>query len=614
MPLLVMLFRRAWEIAARAWGQMTDRDIDLGYGRGWAVDSVAALRGFLGKERPLTLLLSLSFLAGCVFCLRVFDIDFLLGTSAYWQSPHGVVKGSWADLSTALSGYLFYQRDTWQWPIFHVAKLGVPTGTNIIFTDSVPWVALAGRIAFRLTGIQVILYGAWTAFCFIGSAMSLTALVAALGQRNLVTTAMSTTAGLCMPALLARWGHMSLMAQFEIPLALVFYLHNHHASKAWPLFLQGTGLMWLALWSHTYLFPMVGAIVLATVGQAVSNRALRGTVALSVLIGMVLVIGLVIVPSGYLQSGGELGALGVGYYSMNLLSPVVPQYSGLGLFPRLRHAMVDVTGGQYEGFNYLGFGVLMLLWMTLPWQIRTLRTGLRRHPWISALFIGFTIFALSNVIYLGPVMLLHYPLPDRVMQLASIFRSTGRFFWPVTYGITALAIAGPLALYRRYGTLLLCLAIPLQWLDSEPLRQFLADTTRAPQKLHIDSSAWRATMSRHNSVRVLPQFLCLLRPVSWNGDVTIQLELLAAYTNRPINTVYTARSAADCHADRLIGGTAQTATSQLTVFLDEFSAFARIQRLTATSNVCSAGPGLVVCSDIPQEAGNLVALARTDRK
>jgi len=591
---------------------MTGRDTGLGFGRGGTMDSAAALRGFLGKEHSLTLLLSLSFLAGCVFCLRVFDIDFLLGTSAYWENPRGVVGRGWADISTALSGYLFYQRDSWQWPIFHVAKLGAPAGTNIIFTDSIPWVALAGRIAYRLTGVPVILYGAWTTLCFIASGMSLTALVAALGQRNLATAAMATVAGLCMPALLARWGHMSLMAQFEIPLALIFYLHNRRATRPWPLFLQATGLMWLALWTHTYLFVMVAAVVLATIAQAVSNHTLRGTFAATAFGGSAMVLGLLIMASGYLQSRGGLGAEGVGLFSMNLLSPFLPQYSGL-IMP-LRHTLADATGGQYEGFSYLGMGVLMLLWITLPWQFRALRTGLRDHLWMSVLFIGFTIFALSNLIYLGPVMLLHYPLPEHAIQIASLFRSTGRFFWPVMYAMTALAIAAPVTLYGRYGTLLLFLAMPLQWIDSGPLRQALAASTRAPEKPHIDLAAWRSAIARHKSVRVVPQSFCLRKPLGWNSEVAVQMQLLAAYADRPINTVYAARFAADCPSDQRISGMPRAGARQLSVFLDEFSGFARVQQLAATSNVCSAGPGLVVCSDIPGEAGSLVALARTDRK
>jgi hypothetical protein len=188
---------------------------------GRAIALLDAVCEVLAGDRSSKLLLMVSLLMASVYCAWLFDAGFLLGTSAFWSNPRGIVGHSWADIPAALSGYAFFQHDVWQLPLFHVGKLGAPDGINIIFTDSIPWVALAGRLVFRALGAPVNLYGVWTAFCFAASAISLTALVVTIGQRSLAATAMATVAGLCMPALLARWGHMSLMAQFEIPITLL---------------------------------------------------------------------------------------------------------------------------------------------------------------------------------------------------------------------------------------------------------------------------------------------------------------------------------------------------------------------------------------------------------
>ncbi len=566
----------------------------------------------LAADRPLKLLLALSLAAAAFFCLHEFNAGFLLGTSPFWTNPRGLIGRGWYDISSALSGYIYFQHETCQWPLFHISKLGAPAGMNIVFTDSIPWVALAGRLVFRLTGQTVNLYGLWTAFCFLASATTLTTLVAVLGQRNLAATAMATTAGLCMPALLARWGHMSMMAQFEIPLALIFYLRNNRCDRPWRLIVEGVGLMWLSLWTHSYLFAMAGAIVLATIGQAFSNRTLNGNAALTVSAGLATAMGGIMALSGYLQSRGGLGAGGVGFFSMNLLSPFFPQRSGL--IASLRNTMADGTGGQYEGFSYLGAGLLVLLIMTLPQQVSVLRSGIPRHPWISTLFLGFTIFALSNTVYLGPIQLLHIPLPGPFMQFAAMFRSTGRFFWPVMYSLAALAITAALPMYGRRGALLLCLAIPLQWIDTAPLRQALATTTRALEMPHINLAAWQTAIRHHESVRVLPQNFCLRSQIGWNNEVAVQLQLLAALADRPINTVYASRYTADCAAEKRIDGMPQPGARQLSVFLDEFSGYGRVRQLAATSSECRAGAGMVVCSDISGVAPALTALARTDRK
>ena len=61
---------------------------------------------------------------------------------------------------------------------------------------------------------------------------------------------------------------------------------------------------------------------------------------------------------GFIGTGASLSAQGFGDYSMNLLSPIVPQRSGLF---KSMNAIIDSTGGQYEGFNYFGFGGLLII-------------------------------------------------------------------------------------------------------------------------------------------------------------------------------------------------------------------------------------------------------------
>ncbi|HYU11231.1 MAG TPA: hypothetical protein VEK82_01555, partial [Stellaceae bacterium] len=137
-------------------------------------------------------------LAGALaFCFCMFDIGFLLGTSPYWQAPRGLVGNSWADISTALSGYNYFVRDSWTLPLFQTSKLGAPDAVNIIFTDSIPIVAIFGRLLYRATSLLVNPYGVWTAICFVASALEMTALVAMLGQRGIATAIAATVAGLC---------------------------------------------------------------------------------------------------------------------------------------------------------------------------------------------------------------------------------------------------------------------------------------------------------------------------------------------------------------------------------------------------------------------------------
>jgi hypothetical protein len=121
----------------------------------------------LGRDRSTATLLATSFLIGAVYCLNIFDISFLEGTSGFWLNSRGIRGITGADLSTALSGYYFFVRGPWELPLFHVDQLGAPRGVAIIFTDSIPVLAMVGRLIYRLTGEIANLFGWWTASCFI---------------------------------------------------------------------------------------------------------------------------------------------------------------------------------------------------------------------------------------------------------------------------------------------------------------------------------------------------------------------------------------------------------------------------------------------------------------
>src|SRR5713101_1349376 len=224
-----------------------------------------------------------SLLISAAFCWHLLPADFVTGTAIFWTKPGGLVGGgiSWADMTTALSGYYAFMKSPWDFPIFQVSQLGYPSGTNVIYTDSIPVVAFLGRIIYETTGASINLYGAWTVACFVACAAAIL--------------------GCSMPALLYRWGHMSLMAHFQVILALAFYVACRKGrSPTWCLATSGP-LCVLALWTHAYLFAMVTALVVAAIAQTMINRRLRVTAGLTVLAILAVVIAATIVVSGHLS-------------------------------------------------------------------------------------------------------------------------------------------------------------------------------------------------------------------------------------------------------------------------------------------------------------------------
>ena len=481
----------------------------------------------------------LSLAIGVAGTLALFPVPMLLGTSPFWTLPRGIVSGSWADMEIALSGYDIFVRGAWGWPLFHIAGLGSAAGTQAIFTDSTPIVALLGRLLFRVTGQVVPLFGAWSGLCMVGMALASTALVQALGARGACAAAAAAAIGVSMPALLARWGHLSLMAQALLPLAFLFYVRLHRAARPRVVLGRAAALCLGALLVHPYLFLMVSGIVAAGVAQAGTDRRLRG--AAWVLVALAALLGGAVAAMGYLSGDGPVTDTGFGDYSMNLVSPFLPQLSGV--FPDGLPRILDGTGGQYEGFAYLGAGLLLLL-AGLPVLARPALA--RRHPWLLAVVAGFTVLALSNRVMFGRFAVLEAPLPEWAMHAAGVVRSSGRFAWPEVYLLAALAVA--MMARWRWSPAVLLLAAGLQWVDASPLRRMVGASVAGPGAAVLDLAAWEAVLPGLDQVVVDPPASCLPRipGPEWRRQVAVQIQFMAAQAGVPTNTLAAARVRPDC--------------------------------------------------------------------
>jgi hypothetical protein len=225
---------------------------------------------------------------------------------------------------------------------------------------------------------------------------------------------------------------------------------------------------------------------------------------------------------------------------MNLLSPIIPQESGL--FP-WAGGVIDATGGQYEGFNYLGLGLLLASLVILPVEVSWLRENLKRH---LALFIAFVVlaaFAISHRVFAGHWLLFELPLPHYVYLLFGMFRSSGRFFWPIAYSQMAIVII--LGFRRAQPMMALCLvgAAILQLFDVQPLReQIIASVAEGPGVEELDADEVAHLVARASQIEVVPSFQCAdLRPGHDLYRANMELMLASARANVPTNTVYSGR-------------------------------------------------------------------------
>jgi hypothetical protein len=457
-------------------------------------------------ELPIWQLLILATGVGVIWAGSFFGWSFVSGQSAFWQFPRGTIGGSESDMAQVLVGYLYYVHSPWGLPLFYVSALGTPVGTNVIFMDVVPVVALIGKLVHSLTGATTNLYGGYLFVCFVlPGVMSVLVLIAARIRYGLaaITAALFANA---MPILLWRWGHVALEAQFLLIGALALYLFS---LKRGPW--SGIRSTWIAYLvvvylTDIYLFSMIGTVWLCAMLQRrlngyVTTQEAVGTVALTVM-----VVTAVIALGGQFDTGTSLPFAEYGYNSMNLLSPVLPQESGL--LPGFR-GIIDATGGQFDGFNYLGLGLLIASLLVLPAELGWLRRNFRRHTALLVAFVALTAFAISHRIFAGHWLLFELPMPLYLNRALGVFRGSGRYFWLIGY--TQVAMVVVLAFRMGRPVMILCVvgAAILQVFDVQPLRsQILASIESAPGAQELDSRQVARLVFEARQVEVVPSFYC----------------------------------------------------------------------------------------------------------
>lgn len=559
--------------------------------------------------RSVALLLALSFGLSAAHALTILPVSLILGRGPFWDFPRGIVPGSASDMADGLVGYLYFVQSSWTVPLLHVPNLGAPAGTNIFWIDdAIGWVSILGKLIYASTGVVVNLLGFYLFACFALGGVAMTALIAAAGQRNLLGAVTGAVYGTAMPFFLFRWGHMALGAQFLIVFGLGLYLKSRSAPRDWRLTAAWLGLLSMTLLTNAYLFVMVGGCWAAALAQrrlngatSTAELALEGAGVVGAILGLMLLTGIL---SADLRLAGSND---FGLYSMNVASPFIPQMSGI--VPGLAEYRVGPEA-EYEGFAYLGLGLLGLLVLSLPAAVGWIRWRARSHAALICVFAGMLLLAISTTVYLGDQRVFDLRLPEDLAYALGALRSSGRFFWLVGYALAGGAIVLTLRRFRAASaTVVLALSCVIQLIDVQPIREAVAVTAAQPAHPAVDREAAAALVARSTAVLIFPSIDCVRHAIDEGSaadseqvllrQANMEFQLLGARANLPINSVYNSRLATDCQAeDTALRQPLQSGA--LYVYLVSFLPSAAQLRGHEASDVCSRLDWIRYCL-IPSE-------------
>lgn len=462
------------------------------------------------------------------FTLYPNPVDFLIGNGAYFEM---------GDTPQHVSGWLLYAKDSWRWPLLSTQMISPQQGSHIALTDSIPLAALLFKPIAPFLWENFHYFGLWHLGAKILQATGAVFLIRALGHKTILAGLVAAALALMSPSMLFRLQHTALMSHGLLLFTLGFYFGA--LRRDWSLrrlCLAFAVLILLALLVHPYLVAMVFPLFLAASWDRWGGlRHWRKVLATIGIVTVSVAVPAILLGYGSAASSGASGGFDI--YSMNLLAP----FCGGSLSPC---GFIDATGGQYEGFNYLGLGTLLIIAAALVSAALTWRS---LPPWVSShaalvtILTGLVLYALSGHIFLGmrELVALQYPFP--ISTLSTVFRASGRFFWPVGYAALFLALAAVLRLRAPVYLTLLPLALMLQWLDTEGLRRdtrsFL--TSVAP----FDYSGWSHFQGEIHSIKVTPEYGCA---AGIENMRYVYFQMVAARLGVPINTAYQARTSSTC--------------------------------------------------------------------
>ncbi|NLG02839.1 MAG: hypothetical protein GX567_03235, partial [Clostridia bacterium] len=269
--------------------------------------------------------------------------------------------------------------------------------------------------------------------------------------------------------------HTALGAQWILLLALFLWLGKRQERSCVKSCVIWALMGMLCVLIHSYFVPMVAAIMLTEmIEDAWRNKSIKKLI-VTIVSFCFAVIGSLFLLGAFYQNASAAGE-GIGSFGSNLNTFINPLGYGTILpeLPLYYHF-------QYEGFGYLGVGVLFLLLTVLlivisrfvqkKLTLASVKEEIGRHQRMilfGGLFFVFIILAVLPMVTFSDYKIVGIPYPEPIRNIMNVFRSNGRFIWLPAY----LIVLGVLKLLsdlmkqnRKLLTGIIIAAVALQLID-----------------------------------------------------------------------------------------------------------------------------------------------------
>jgi hypothetical protein len=534
---------------------------------------------------------------GFLYTLLVLGLPRLDPTNLSWLG---------GDPATFYIGWeLFRQDPHFHWPLTYTDRLGYPIGDSIAFMDPIPLLSMVLKPFSSLLP---------TAFQYLGIAAALAAslqfffaarLFQMLLGRQIFIVLLPSLFFLIAPPMTWRFvGHYALANHWLLIAALYLFvsLQKTGDDKMLQRAVVCSLLGGTAVAINAYLAFMVLVVLSAGVITAYWQHrfGLKTASLIFAVTGVACLISAFAL--GFVRGDGGYTGGGYRLYSMNLLAPIDPGTFGALFLRSLPHFSPE----QYEGYNYLGAGVLMLGVMLLPSfaRLRLWRFRAAEVVPLALACLALTALALSTKVSAGSVLIVDVDPYESLTKYLAVFRSSGRLFWVPYYVILTAILTTAIAHWRpKKAVILITLALIMQFADTVPLRRVIREQVSRSHPAPLRSPQWSSLRKDHRNILVLPPWQCAaMRGANTPGGLDDGFRifgLLAVSQHMRTNSYYAARyssASLDFHCDQAVKDLMREPLSSDSAYVVSPSLASIIAAGPTGPNACHTLDGFILCS------------------
>ncbi len=438
-------------------------------------------------------------------------------------------------------GWAFYRNEPWTFPLGSIEAICYPSGTNVGYMDSIPLLAFIFKIFSFALPEDFQYLGAWLFFCYLMTAYY-TVKILKLYSINTVYIVLAALLIVFNPVLVYRVMHPALCAHWLILAGIYLYLKPATKQNVNSINRQITGLVIITALINPYLcFFIAGFAVIIPFRHYFYDKLISLKRAIIYPVVCILSIPVLWYLFGMLTFNNTTNLEvdgGYGVLSLNLNAV----YNTWGSSKLLSFSS-RVTDHQYEGFLYLGVGLMILFAISIVcfFAYSQPKRFFKTHKnLLPLLILGFlmVIFAISHKVSFNDRILFELPYPKFIIKLGNVFRASGRAAWVCFYMallfFVIILLRSKIPQWLKVAVLVVALVI--QGYDLQVFyfgRQYTHGSYNSP----LDEEKWSNLVAPFKRIITYPPY---------NNHLLNQMDyqdlcFVALKNNKAISTGYTAR-------------------------------------------------------------------------